>query len=114
MFTRQPYFWEAGADAILLHAAKGQAGALLALVADCRARGIDAPMVVVPTAFESVSEAALVEAGFDVIVYANQMLRSATEAMQRCAAALLDERDADTRGGTSVSELLDLIESEER
>ena len=48
------------------------------------------PIAVVPSSYSSVYESELVEAGVNVVIYANQLLRSAFPAMKRTAESILD------------------------
>ena len=46
-------------------------------------------MVVVPSSFNSVTEDELEKAGVNIVIYANQLLRSAFPAMQNTAETIL-------------------------
>ena len=48
-----------------------------------------APLVVVPTTYNSITEEELADAGVSVVIYANHMLRSAYPSMLRSAQAIL-------------------------
>jgi phosphoenolpyruvate phosphomutase len=54
-----------------------------------RARGLSAPLVAVPSAYPHVSESELGEHGFQIVIYANQLLRAAYPAMRETAEAIL-------------------------
>ena len=84
-------YLEAGADALLVHGAGPTAAPVLEVVRTCRSQRIAAPIFAVPTAYPDVHEPQLADAGVDVVVYANQLLRAALAAMQRAAAVLLRE-----------------------
>ena len=47
------------------------------------------PIVVVPTSFHSITEAELAEHGVNVVIYANQLTRSAFPAMKQTAEDIL-------------------------
>ena len=47
------------------------------------------PIVVVPTSYHSITEAELSSHGVNVVIYANQLTRSAFPAMQQTAADIL-------------------------
>ena len=49
----------------------------------------DVPLVIVPTTFNTVSEQQLIDVGFNVVIYANHMLRAAVPAMRRAAEGIL-------------------------
>ncbi|MEM6294980.1 MAG: isocitrate lyase/phosphoenolpyruvate mutase family protein [Myxococcota bacterium] len=112
--ARAHAYVEAGADAILVHGPGPTAGPVLDVVRQCRRAGLDVPVFVVPTAFPDVTEATLAEAGVDVVIYANHLLRSALAAMRSTARTLLQQRcaasvDADC---VSVADVLATIERE--
>ena len=67
--------------------------------------------MVVPSTYSSVKETELAEAGVDVVIYANQLLRSAYPAMIKTAESiLLNERahEAET-GCMPIKDVLELI-----
>lgn len=102
---------EAGADALLIHGAGPTASPVLEVVRTCRRQEVTVPIFAVPTAYPDVHEHQLAEAGVDVVVYANQLLRAALAAMQRTAAVLLREGRGTAVEPSCVpfSELLALI-----
>jgi len=63
----------AGADAVLVHSRDPDAGRVLAFA---EAWDLDVPLVAVPTAYPQVSEDELYAAGYRLVIYANQGLRS--------------------------------------
>lgn len=92
---RSTAYVEAGADALLVHAASPDPTDLFAAVSRCRAAGLAVPMFAIPTAYAHVDESALAAVGIDVVVYANQLVRAALLAMRDAARALLDAGRAD-------------------
>jgi phosphoenolpyruvate mutase len=108
---RADRYVEAGADAILIHSKSTTADEILVFCAKYKSAGLSAPLVVVPTTYCQVTENELAKAGASVVIYANQLLRSAYPAMLKTAESIL-------RNGRSleceeelmpVSELLKLI-----
>ncbi|MEM9457952.1 MAG: isocitrate lyase/phosphoenolpyruvate mutase family protein [Myxococcota bacterium] len=89
--TRAHAYVEAGADALLIHGAGPDAEPVLGVVRACRAQSITVPIFVVPTAYPTTHEQQLADAGVDVVVYANQLLRAALATMQATARTLLHE-----------------------
>lgn len=79
----------AGADGIMIHS-KSRDPAEIFQFCD-RYRGFErrVPLVVVPTTYASVSESELLEAGVNVVIYANHLLRAAYPAMVETAASIL-------------------------
>jgi phosphoenolpyruvate phosphomutase len=70
---------EAGADAVLVHSKSRRPDEVLEFASrwDC-----DVPLVAVPTTYSSITEQALGEAGFRIVIYANQGLRAAVRGVQ--------------------------------
>ena len=69
------------------------------------------PLVVVPTSYNTITEDELKEAGVNVVIYANQLLRSAFPAMQATAEMILrNGRSAECDASMlSVKKILELI-----
>jgi phosphoenolpyruvate phosphomutase len=79
--ARAEYYEEAGADAILIHSKAAEPDEVLAFAREWRRRPDPLPLVAVPTTYYSVNRRALEEAGFAMVIYANQALRAATRAI---------------------------------
>jgi phosphoenolpyruvate phosphomutase len=77
--SRGAAYAEAGADLVLLHSRVP--GGVEALQAAAAWQG-GAPLVTVPTAFPELPPSELHAAGFSLVIYANQLLRSSVRAMQ--------------------------------
>jgi len=86
---RAEAYVEAGADCVMPHSREAKATDLFAFAEAYRARGLEAPLVAVPSAYPQVAEAELVERGFRIVIYANHLLRAAYPAMHRTAEAIL-------------------------
>jgi phosphoenolpyruvate phosphomutase len=86
---RAEAYVEAGADCVMPHSREPNATDLFAFAEAYRARGLDAPLVAVPSAYPQVGEPELVERGFRIVIYANHLLRAAYPAMHRTAEAIL-------------------------
>ncbi|MGH7255330.1 MAG: isocitrate lyase/phosphoenolpyruvate mutase family protein, partial [Nitrospirales bacterium] len=82
----------AGADAVLIHS-KAKTFDELRAVAKVWAGRV--PLVVVPTIFDHVTAAELEEAGFKIVIYANQLIRASIQAMRET----LETFQKDTRPG---------------
>ena len=65
----------------------------------------------VPTSYASVTEDELERNGINVVIYANQMLRSAYPAMLETARSILSERSAESTSKKimSIKDILKLI-----
>ncbi len=108
---RAEAYSQAGADGIMIHSKKTVADEVMEFAARFRTRNPSLPLVVVPTSFHQVSIETLAGAGFNIVIYANQLLRAAYPAMSRVAESIL------TRGSTTdiesdlmpIADILNLI-----
>ena len=80
---------EAGADGIMIHSRKKEPSEILDFCCRFRRQDRDTPIVVVPTSFNSITEEELAEAGVNIVIYANQLTRSAFPAMHWVAVDIL-------------------------
>ncbi len=85
---------KAGADGIMIHSRKKTAGEILEFCHLFREKNRITPIVVVPTSFNSITENELASAGVNIVIYANQLTRSAFPAMQRTAMEILKNHRA--------------------
>ncbi|MEC4687318.1 MAG: isocitrate lyase/phosphoenolpyruvate mutase family protein [Nitrospirota bacterium] len=93
----------AGADAILIHSKAPTFDELKAVAGAWSGR---VPLVVVPTIFDGVTAAELEEAGFKIVIYANQAIRAGIKAMRE----VLDVMNRDTRPGSVNDRIVKLKE----
>lgn len=108
---RAAAYIEAGADAIMIHSRIKDGEEIRQF---CEAYGgFDAkvPLICVPTSYNHLYESDLADLGFNIVIYANHLLRSAYPAMKRTAETILQNKrskevDADCM---SVKEILTLI-----
>lgn len=97
---RATAYVEAGADAIMIHSRKKSPDEIFAFCDAFRKVDAKTPIVVVPTSFNSVTEDEFVSHGVNIVIYANQLTRSAFPAMQSTAVEILKNHRAlevDTR-----------------
>lgn len=80
---------KAGADGIMIHSRKKSPDEILEFCTKFRKENKDTPIVVVPTSFNSITEEELAAAGVNIVIYANQLTRSAFPAMQNTAMEIL-------------------------
>ncbi len=85
---------DAGADAIMIHSRKKSPDEIFAFCDAFRRQNHDTPIVVVPTSFNSVTETELAAHGVNIVIYANQLTRSAFPAMQGTAVEILKHHRA--------------------
>ncbi|MGN0831483.1 MAG: phosphoenolpyruvate mutase [Candidatus Ornithospirochaeta sp.] len=87
-------FTEAGADAIMIHSRKKDPAEIFEFVEKFRAKDSTTPIVVVPTSFNTVTEEEFKARGVNVVIYANQLTRTAFPAMQNAAELILKNHRA--------------------
>lgn len=85
---------DAGADGIMIHSRKKLPDEIFAFCDAFRKENMHTPIVVVPTSFNSVTEAELAQHGVNIVIYANQLTRSAFPAMQSTAVEILKNHRA--------------------
>ncbi len=86
---RATAFTAAGADGIMIHTRKKGPTEILTFSARFRETDKTTPLVVVPSSFNSVTEEELAAHGVNIVIYANQLTRSAFPAMQKTAEDIL-------------------------
>ena len=82
-------FVAAGADGIMIHSRKKSPDEILEFCDKFRAEDPKTPIVVVPSSFNSITESELADHGVNIVIYANQLTRSAFPAMQQTAEDIL-------------------------
>ena len=82
-------FVKAGADGIMIHSRKKDPAEILEFCDKFRQENKQTPIVVVPSSFNTITEEELAEHGVNVVIYANQLTRSAFPAMQKTAEDIL-------------------------
>jgi phosphoenolpyruvate phosphomutase / 2-hydroxyethylphosphonate cytidylyltransferase len=110
---RAEAYLNAGADGIMIHSRQKSADEVLAFCRGYRAIDQRVPLVAVPSSYNGIRESNLVDAGVNIVIYANQLIRSAYPAMVRTARSILEhgrskEAEADMM---SIREILELIPS---
>lgn len=84
----------AGADGIMIHSRKKEPAEVLEFCDIFRSKDKTTPIVVVPTSFNSIYEHELAEHGVNIVIYANQLTRSAFPAMEETAKSILKNHRA--------------------
>ena len=64
-----------GADGIMIHSRLKDPSEIIEFISKFRAEDTSTPIVVVPTAFNSVTTDEFAEMGVNIVIYANHMLR---------------------------------------
>lgn len=102
---------KAGADAIMIHSKEKEPDEVLEFCEKYSKFENRVPLVAVPSTYSLVSERQLEKAGVNIVIYANQMLRSSYLAMKRTAELILacDRAYEAEDSCTSIKNILDLI-----
>lgn len=86
---RAENYLEAGADGIMIHSRRKDPDEIIEFCRKFRDLEKNKPLVVVPSSFNSITEAELEDLGVNVVIYANHLLRSAFPAMKKTAESIL-------------------------
>lgn len=86
---RAKAYRDAGADGIMIHSRKKDPSEILEFCDKFRSEDKSTPIVVVPTSFNSITESELASHGVNIVIYANQLTRSAFPAMEQTAIDIL-------------------------
>ncbi len=91
--SRARIYMDAGVDGIMIHSKKSTPDDILVFAAEyeklCAAQGRRPPLVAVPTTYNLITDRELAGHGFNIIIHANHMLRSARKAMKMTAETIL-------------------------
>ena len=87
-------FTQAGADGIMIHSRRKEPDEIFDFCREFRAVDSTTPLVVVPSTFTSVTESEFEQHGVNIVIYANQLTRSAFPAMQKTARLILEHHRA--------------------
>ena len=86
---RAKAYVDAGADGIMIHSRKKEPDEVFEFCDRFRMADGKTPLVAVPTSYHSVTEDELQSHGVNIVIYANQLTRSAFPAMQETAETIL-------------------------
>lgn len=82
-------FVKAGADAIMIHSRKKDPAEIIEFCDKFRKEDKQTPLVVVPSSYNTITEEELRAHGVNIVIYANQLTRSAFPAMEQTAKDIL-------------------------
>tara|TARA_R100001015_G_C4621224_1_gene178368 strand:+ start:414 stop:1715 length:1302 start_codon:yes stop_codon:yes gene_type:complete len=102
---------KAGADGIMIHSKEKSPDEIISFLKEFRKLDQNTPIVVVPSTYNSITESELVDLGVNIVIYANQLLRSAYPSMIKTATKILTyERSLETDDiCLPIKEILTLI-----
>lgn len=110
-FERAKAYLEAGADGIMIHSREKSPDEIFEFCDRYNTLTNRKPLVAVPSSYNQVTEEQLQERGVNIVIYANQLLRSAYPAMMETAKSILTHHrsaECDERM-LSIKEILELI-----
>ena len=111
---RADAYVHAGADALMIHSRKKIPDEILEFCDKFREKNDFTPLVVVPTSYNIITEEELAEHGVNIVIYANQLTRSAFPAMENTARSILTnhrsyECDKDLMPIKDIISLIDVL-----
>jgi phosphoenolpyruvate mutase len=111
---RAKAYIDAGVDGVMIHSKSADGKEILEFAKQYAMLPNKVPLVAVPTTYNKIGWQQLQEAGFNIVVYANHLLRSAYPAMSATASSILQHRRSTEAEQQlmPVSELLKLIPSQ--
>ena len=86
---RAEAYSKSGADAILIHSKEKNPKQILAFAKKFKNSKFFKPLVAVPSTYSKIYEKDLIKNGFKLVIYANQLMRSAYPAMKKTAETIL-------------------------
>jgi len=108
---RAKAYIEAGVDGVMIHSRQKTPNEILDFCKILRGYNANIPVLVVPTSYNQITAKELSEAGVNIVVYANHMLRAAYPGMMKVAKTILDnDRSMEAEEHLlSIKEILNLI-----
>lgn len=109
--ARAKAYISAGADAIMIHSKESSPDEILEFCNKYQKFERKVPIVAVPSSYNTITEDELAKAGVNIVIYANQLLRSAYPAMVDTAKSILThKRSYESRDNCiSIKQILELI-----
>ena len=108
---RARIYVDAGADGIMIHSKSKNPNEVFNFAQKFKRDFNNIPLVCVPTTYNHVTEKQLSDAGFNIVIYANHMLRASYPAMLKVAKDILKNGRSknSNKDLMSISEILSLI-----
>ena len=109
--SRANAYSKAGADAIMIHSKEKNPKQVFSFAKKFRKSKYFKPLVAVPSTYSFTTEKKLIENGFKIVIYANQLLRASHPAMVDVASSILKNGRAyeSEKKLSSVSSIIKLI-----
>lgn len=108
---RAKSYVNAGVDGIMIHSKSKDPSEILKFAKIFRKKNKTTPLICVPSTYNQVKEDVLKKNGFNIVIYANQLLRSSYLAMSNTALNILKNSRAKEaeKSMTSIKEIINLI-----
>ena len=109
--NRAKSFIRAGADGIMIHSKNKNSDEVLEFCSCYNKFTAKVPLAVVPSTYAQITERELADRGVNIVIYANQLLRTAYPAMRRVAKMILANERAEEVNAhcLPIQEIIDLI-----
>ena len=110
--TRAEAYIASGVDAIMIHSKEKAPNEILEFLKKYESFNSKVPIVVVPSSYCKITEPELIQAGANVVIYANHLMRSAYPAMVKTAEGILKDGSSDRVSKEycmPIKEILELI-----
>lgn len=108
---RADRYISAGADGIVIHSIRNDGSDAFEFAKKFRKKYPHVPLAFIPTAYGSFTDKELHRKGADIVIYANQLMRSAYRAMTASALAILENGRADEDCCEPVKTILEAIDN---
>ena len=108
---RSRKYIKAGADGIMIHSRENTPKEVFRFAKIFRKEFPNIPLVAVPSSYNKVREKELIKKGFNIVIYANHMLRASYPAMKNIAFSILKNKRSyeSDKSLLSIKEILNLI-----
>jgi len=108
---RAESYLEAGTDGIMIHSKSNNPKEIFQFSKKFKKLFPGVPLISVPSSYNQVKEQQLINEGFNVVIYANHMLRAAYPAMQKVALDILKNKRSyeSDKNLLSIKKILNLI-----
>ncbi len=108
---RAEKYVDVGADGIMIHSKEKDPKEIFNFAKKFKKRFSEVPLVAVPSSYNSVTEKQLENAGFNIVIYANHMLRASYPAMRKVAIEILKNGRTyeSEKSIMSIKDILELI-----
>ena len=109
--NRAENYLAAGTDGIMIHSKSNKPDEIFKFSKKFKKLFPDVPLVSVPSSYNKVSETRLIDEGFNVVIYANHMLRASYPAMEKVAREILKNGRSyeSDKSLMSIKKILNLI-----